>query len=362
LFTDDYYMRKALALAERGRGDTSPNPLVGALVVDNAGVIVGRGAHLRAGGPHAEVLALTDAGPRARGATLYCTLEPCSHTGKTGPCAPLVTAASIRRAVIAMEDPNPLVNGAGLRHLHARGVEVTVGVLAAEAARQNEAFLTAIRRRRPFGILKAALSLDGCVAAAAGVRTMLTGAAANRIIHRQRAEVDAIGVGVGTVLADDPLLTPRGAYRSRPLTRVIFDRRLRTPPSARIFSSRPDGPILVVATARGVASEPDRVAALGRAGAGIVAVEDDSLQSAMNALYRRGVASIVLEGGPRLHQAALEAGIVDLIHLYVAPRRLESGAVPWMPPHRFAIGTLGSRAAAWFGDDLRVEGHVHRAD
>ena len=221
-------MRKALALAERGRGTTSPNPMVGALVVDDEGVIVGRGAHLVAGGPHAEVIALGDAGPRARGATLYCTLEPCSHTGRTGPCAPLVGNAGLRRAVIAIEDPNPLVHGAGLRHLRERGIETIVGVEEAAARRQNAVFLTNLARGRPHVTLKAAVSLDGRLGAP-GVRTRLTGPAANRRVHRQRAEVDALGVGSETILTDDPALTPRGAFRGRPLTRVIFDRRLRTP-------------------------------------------------------------------------------------------------------------------------------------
>src|SRR5262245_59425126 len=155
---DAFFMRKALALAERGRGTTSPNPLVGALVVDRNGVIVGRGAHRVAGGPHAEVIALEDAGPRARGATLYCTLEPCSHTGRTGPCAPLVAQAGVARAVIAIEDPNPLVNGRGLAHLRARGIVVTVGVERDRAEEQNAVFLTNVRKKRPYVILKAALS------------------------------------------------------------------------------------------------------------------------------------------------------------------------------------------------------------
>ena len=214
-------MRKALALAERGRGGTSPNPMVGALVVSDEGVIVGRGAHRVAGGPHAEAIALEDAGDRARGATLYCTLEPCSHTGRTGPCAPLVSRAGIRRAVVAIADPNPLVDGRGLRHLRESGIETTVGVEAAAAARQNAVFLTNIRLRRPHVTLKAAVSLDGRLGAP-GVRTRLTGPAADRRVHRQRAEVDAIGVGSETVLVDDPLLTARGAYRGRPLTRVDF--------------------------------------------------------------------------------------------------------------------------------------------
>src|SRR6187551_1460753 len=163
MLDDARYMSKALALAERGRGHTSPNPMVGALVVTDDGVIVGRGAHQVAGGPHAEVFALRDAGELARGATLYCTLEPCSHTGRTGPCAPLVAAAGIRRAVVALEDPNPRVNGAGLQFLRDRGIEVVVGVEREAAARQNAVFLVNMRRRRAHVTMKAAVSLDGFV-------------------------------------------------------------------------------------------------------------------------------------------------------------------------------------------------------
>ena len=173
-------MARALAVAERGRGTTSPNPIVGALIVDDEGVVVGRGAHLVAGGPHAEVLALADAGERARGATLYCTLEPCSHTGRTGPCAPKVVAAGIRRAVIAMGDPNPLVSGRGIELLRSHGIEVTVGILEADARRQNAPFLTRMGRGRPHVTMKVALSADGKVALAGGHSTRLTGDVANR--------------------------------------------------------------------------------------------------------------------------------------------------------------------------------------
>ena len=212
-------MRKALQLAERGRGRTSPNPMVGALVVDDDGVIVGRGAHEYAGGPHAEALALCDAGLRARGATLYCTLEPCNHVGRTGPCTRLVADAAISRVVIAADDPNPVAAG-GSAFLRSRGIDVTTGVLAAEALRLNAPFVTWIATGRPFVTMKIAISLDGRIAAGRGERTALTGAAANRRVHLERAEVDAIAVGAGTIAADDPLLTARGAYRSLPFTRV----------------------------------------------------------------------------------------------------------------------------------------------
>ncbi len=271
VYSDDFYMALALALAERGRGRTSPNPLVGAVVVDREGVVVGRGAHEIAGGPHAEVYALEDAGARARGATLYCTLEPCSHTGRTGPCAPLVVEAGIVRAVVAIEDPNPRVSGAGFGYLRARGVDVRGGVGSDAAERLNAPFLSVMRRGRPFVTVKVALSRDGCIAAEPGVRTALTGPSANRYIHRERAEVDALAVGSGTLLADDPQLTARGAFRYRPLTRVVFDSRLRTPPTAKLLSTRRAGPVIIMSTPStaerqpGSGARPDRCRCADRA-------------------------------------------------------------------------------------------------
>lgn len=354
---DAPFMRKALALAERGRGRTSPNPMVGALVVDAEGVIVGRGAHEIAGGPHAEVIALADAGTRARGATLYCTLEPCSHTGRTGPCAPLVSASGIRRAVIALEDPNPLVHGAGLRHLRDRGIEVVLGVEREAAARQNAAFLTAITRGRPHVTLKAALSIDGRLGAP-GAAMRLTGPAANRRVHRQRAEVDALAVGSGTIVADDPLLTPRGAYRERPLTRIVFDRRLRTPPSARVLSTLDAGPVIIVSSARAMAAAAGRASDLEAAGARILAPSDDDLPSALRALEAEGVTSLVLEGGAILHRAAIDAAVVDAVHLYITPRFVGPAGVEWIGERRLAWDALRDRCATWLGDDLLVESVV----
>jgi diaminohydroxyphosphoribosylaminopyrimidine deaminase/5-amino-6-(5-phosphoribosylamino)uracil reductase len=356
---DAFFMRKAIALAERGRGTTSPNPLVGALVVDRDGIIVGRGAHRVAGGPHAEVIALENAGARARGATLYCTLEPCSHTGRTGPCAPLVTAAGVARAVIAIEDPNPLVNGRGLAHLRERGVDVTVGVERERAAEQNAVFLTNVRKKRPYVILKAALSADGKLSAAPGVRTYLTNAAANRRIHRQRAEVDAIAVGSGTVLADDPLLTARCAYRNRSLTRIVFDRRLRTPPTARLLSTLAAGPVIIVSTNVSCADKTADAEALAAAGARVLAVPEPGLAGALTALYEAGVTSIVLEGGAALHRAALDEHVVDAVNLYIAPRLLGPAAVDWIGAGHLAWDTLQKRQATWLDDVVLVEAYVH---
>jgi diaminohydroxyphosphoribosylaminopyrimidine deaminase / 5-amino-6-(5-phosphoribosylamino)uracil reductase len=304
---DAFFMRKALRLAERGRGRTSPNPMVGALVVDADGVIVGRGAHEFAGGPHAEVVALRDAGPRARGATLYCTLEPCNHVGRTGPCAPLVAEAGVSRVVIATEDPNPVATG-GSRFLRDRGIEVISGVLADAARGLNAAFLTRIRLRRPLVTMKIAISMDGRIAQGSGVRTALTGAAANRLVHFERAEVDAIAVGAGTVLTDDPLLTARGAYRSLPFTRVLYDRKLAVPPSSRVFSTLAAGPVIIVSTARAIEDRPGQAAALRAAGAELLLTgNDDEIRDSMAALAGRGISSIVVEGGARLHQAFWQA-------------------------------------------------------
>lgn len=355
---DVHFMRKALALAERGRGRTSPNPMVGALVVDADGVIVGRGAHEVAGGPHAEIVALEAAGARARGATLYCTLEPCCHSGRTGPCAPAVVQAGIRRAVIAVQDPNPLVQGGGLAYLREHGVAVTVGVEQAAAVRQNAVFLTTMRLDRPHVILKAAVSIDGRLAAAPGARTALTGAAANRRVHRQRAEIDALGIGSGTLLVDDPRLTPRGAYRGRPLTRVVFDRRLRTPPSARLLSTLAAGPVIIVSTERSCAEAPDRARGLRGAGARILAMPAVDLGTALRALREAGVTSLLLEGGAALHRAALDAGVADEVHVYITPKALGHGGVEWMGEGRLAWDALYDRRAVWLGEDVLVEGLV----
>ena len=363
MLTDTDYMARAFALSERGRGRTSPNPMVGAVVVDRDGVIVGSGAHEYAGGPHAEVHALGAAGARAAGATLYCTLEPCSHTGRTRPCAPLVADAGITRAVIALEDPNPLVAGGGIAHLRARGIEVIVGPLADEVRRLNGPFLTLMRSHRPFVTMKVALSLDGRVAAAPGARTPLTGAAANRLIHRERAEVDAIAVGSGTMLSDDPRLTPRGAFRLRPLVRVIFDSRLRTPPAARVLSTLAAGPVIIVTTRAAFAAAPDRVAALAGAGAQIETVSGASpLVEALDRLATLGVSSLVVEGGPVLHRSFWDARLIDRVQAFIAPKSLGPGAVAWLPFPVFSGGALVNVDARPVGEDVLIEAYVHRID
>ncbi len=360
---DRQYMARALTLAERGRGTTSPNPMVGAVVVDDEGVVVGRGSHEFAGGPHAEIHALRDAGDRAKGATLYGTLEPCSHTGRTGPCAPRVVEAGIRRAVIAIEDPNPLVAGRGIAHLEQHGVEVTVGVGRNEAAALNRAFFTVIEKRRPFVTMKIALSLDGCVASQPGTRTNLTGEAANRRVHFERAEVDAIGVGSGTILADDPLLTARGVYRRRPLVRVVFDGRLRTPPDANVLSTLDHGPVIIVTSSIAVARAHQAAERLRAAGALLQVHDTDQdgwlpLAPALERLVSDGVGSIVLEGGPILHRSAWDEGVVDRVEMIVTPHTVGPAGVPWMPYDSFRASDLVEVTTEQVGADILITGLV----
>jgi diaminohydroxyphosphoribosylaminopyrimidine deaminase/5-amino-6-(5-phosphoribosylamino)uracil reductase len=356
------YMARALMLAERGRGRTSPNPMVGAVIVDDEGVVVGRGSHEFAGGPHAEIYALAEAGDRARGATLYCTLEPCSHTGRTGPCAPRLVEAGLRRVVVAVEDPNPRVAGAGLEYLRAHGVDVSVGPLREEAERLNLPFFTLMRSGRPFVTMKAALSLDACVAARPGARTALTGAASAAVIHRERAEVDAIAVGSETVLVDDPMLTARSSYRHRPLVRVVFDRRLRTPARARLFSTLAEGPVIIMTASE--MSDVDRAQALTNAGASLQFIEngDEFLPFALQRLGELGVTSLIVEGGPTLHDAFWRAGLVDRVELFVSPHAVGPGGVAWIQMDDGGLAGLKDFSARPIGDDVLIEGYVHRVD
>jgi len=350
-------MRRALEHARRGLGRTTPNPVVGACVVSDDGVVVGQGSHERAGEPHAEVVALEEAGSLARGATLYCTLEPCVHVGRTGPCTERVIAAGIRRVVAAMEDPDPRVQGRGFAALRARGIEVSTGVEHAVAIRLNQPFLTTTREGRPFVILKAAISLDGGIAASPGERTTLTSGPALRHAQYVRAWVDAVAVGSETVLVDDPLLTVREIYRERPLTRVVFDRRLRVPPTARLLTTLAAGPVIILTSpGRAESGEAD---ALRRAGAAVTAV-GPSLGDALASLPALAVQSLVLEGGARVHRAAWDARLVDYVQLYAAPVLLGAEGVPLLEGQRFSAAALLERRVAQLGPDVVIEGYVHR--
>jgi diaminohydroxyphosphoribosylaminopyrimidine deaminase/5-amino-6-(5-phosphoribosylamino)uracil reductase len=352
-------MRRALEHARRGLGRTSPNPVVGACIVTDEGVVVGDGAHERAGEPHAEVFALEEAGPRARGATLYCTLEPCSHTGRTGPCTERIITAGIKRVVAAIEDPDPRVSGRGFRALREHGVVVATGLEREQAIRLNQPYLKTMREGRPFVILKAATSLDGRIAAAAGTRTQLTSIAATRHAHHQRAQVDALAIGSGTLLVDDPLLTARHVYRERPLARVIFDRRLRTPSTARVFSTLAAGPVIILTSPEAKRLLSEHTDALERAGATVEAV-DATMTAAFAALAHHGIQSVLLEGGIGVHRAAWDEELVDYVQLYVAPVTLGRDAPPVAAGPMSAIASLVDQKVHVLGPDVLIEGYVHR--
>ena len=325
-------MRRALALAERGRGRTRPNPIVGAVVV-RAGRIVGEGWHTAAGRPHAEVVALGRAGTRARGATLYVTLEPCAHTGRTPPCVDAILAAGIRRCVVAMRDPNVIVNGRGLRRLRAAGVRVELGVCGPEARAALAGYRLAHGSRRPRAVWKLGVTLDGRIADARGRSRWITGPVARRAAHRMRAVADAIVIGAGTARADDPRLTVRGGARGggarlEPL-RVVCDTRLELPGSLRLFGPLARG--TVVACSRGAKAARRR--ALEARGVEVWPLARDRHGVSPRALARRLVAAgchdVLLECGPRLGASWLAAGLVDELALFLAPSLLGHGALAW---------------------------------
>jgi len=312
-------MREALALARRGAGTASPNPMVGA-VVAAAGRVVGRGFHPRPGEPHAEIFALREAGAQARGATLYTTLEPCAHTGRTGPCADAIIAAGVRRVVAAMIDPDAQVRGTGITRLRAAGIETAVGAGEADARRLNEAYIMHRTAGRPFVTAKWAMTLDGRIATRTGESRWISGPASRAHAHRLRAVSDAVLVGVGTVLRDDPALTarPEGGAPAQP-RRVILDSRLRTPSGARVLAA--DGVPVIVATT--TASAPDARRAFAARGIEVLVCDGPDervdLLQLLRELAQRGVLSVLVEGGATVHGGFFDAGLIDKAVAYVAP-------------------------------------------
>ncbi|MBW3604983.1 MAG: bifunctional diaminohydroxyphosphoribosylaminopyrimidine deaminase/5-amino-6-(5-phosphoribosylamino)uracil reductase RibD [Actinobacteria bacterium] len=317
-------MRRALELAERGRATVSPNPMVGCVIMAD-GDVVGEGWHHVAGGPHAEVVALRAAGAQARGATVYVTLEPCTHTGRTPPCVDALISAAVGRVVIATTDPNPAAAG-GADALRGAGMAVDVGLLRDEAMAQNAMFLHGVRTRRPFVWCKGAVSLDGRVTAADGTSRWLTSAPARRHAHELRGQVDAMVVGSGTVLADDPQLTVRldGWTGSQPL-RVVLDGRARTPVTAHVFD-RDAASLLLVA--------PDAHADVAReAGIDVAEIKTDARghldpAAVLDELWHRGVRSVLVEGGPTVLSSFVDAGLFDRLLVYVAPLLLGDVGTP----------------------------------
>jgi diaminohydroxyphosphoribosylaminopyrimidine deaminase/5-amino-6-(5-phosphoribosylamino)uracil reductase len=271
-----------------------------------------------------------------------------------------VIAAGITRVVAAMEDPFPLVRGRGFATLRAHGITVDVGVEYDAAVRLNQPYLNALRTGRPFVTLKAATSLDGRIAEAPGRRTALTSLPALRHAHCVRAQVDAVAVGSGTVLVDDPLLTVREVYRERPLTRVVFDRRLRVTPAARLFATPAQGPVVVLTSTAALHAAPERAAALREAGATVIGVGHDTVGAGLDVLASLGIQSVVLEGGAELHAAAWDEGVVDAVQLYVAPVTLGPEGIPLLDGRDFSSTALLERRVDLLGPDVLIEGYVHR--
>lgn len=338
---DDLHLQRALRLAEGGWGRVHPNPLVGAVVV-RGGMVVGEGFHAEYGGPHAEVVALEGAGPAARGATLYVTLEPCAHHGKTPPCTEAILEAGLARVVFGANDPTAAAGGAD--RLRRAGVAVEGPAAEAAVRRQNAAFFHAAAGGLPWLALKYALSLDARLAARAGEATPISGASAREEVHRLRAGFDAILVGSGTVRVDDPLLTVRGPVAPRrPPIRVVVDRRASLPPGARLLASAEQAPVWVFVSKEAYAA---RHGALESAGARVLAAPEAAggldLESVLTTLRREGVASVLCEGGGRLGAALLAADRVERLYLFLAPLLLGEQGVPAFPG-RFPSGASWER-------------------
>jgi diaminohydroxyphosphoribosylaminopyrimidine deaminase/5-amino-6-(5-phosphoribosylamino)uracil reductase len=348
-------MSRALQLAALGRGHTSPNPMVGAVVLDAGGALVGEGFHARAGEPHAEIGALRQAGDRARGGTLLVTLEPCCHQGRTPPCTAAVLAAGVARVVVAMRDPDPRVAGEGTAQLRRAGLEVIEGVREAEARRLNAAFCHRITSGRPLGILKWAMSLDGRTALTNGHSHWISGPEARDWVHRLRAECDAVIVGGGTVRADDPLLTSRGRRRPEPL-RVVLSRRLELPERAQLW----DQEVAATLVVHGPDAGPERCHALDALGLDRLELPRCEPLPLLEQLARRGCNQVLWECGPELAAAALRQAGVQRLAAVLAPKLL--GGTPARTP----LGDLGlldvNAAASWreaalgrLGPDLVIE-------
>jgi diaminohydroxyphosphoribosylaminopyrimidine deaminase/5-amino-6-(5-phosphoribosylamino)uracil reductase len=365
---DVRWMKRALELARRGESLAGPNPMVGAVLV-KGGRAVGEGFHVYDRVKHAEVVALERAGRAARGATLYVNLEPCSHTGRTGPCAGALIAAGVRRVVAGMTDPNPQVAGRGLARLRRAGVEVAVGVLEAEARQLNAAFAKWIRSGRPLVTLKSALTLDWRIAPPPERRNARTrwisSRESRREVQRMRHAADAVLTGIGTVLADDPLLTDRsGLPRRRRLLRAVLDSRLRLPLESRLVRSAAGD--VVIFTREELDSR--RAAALRRAGVDVVRVVSPAaergadLRAALGELGRLEVQHVLLEAGPRVNAAALGAGAVDRVALFVSKKFLGAGATPFAagPQNgRELLPSLTRVSISECGPDALVEGELH---
>jgi diaminohydroxyphosphoribosylaminopyrimidine deaminase/5-amino-6-(5-phosphoribosylamino)uracil reductase len=360
---EERWMKRAIRLAEKGRGRTSPNPMVGAVLVKD-GKVVGEGYHTKAGEAHAEILALREAGGRAIGSTLYLNLEPCTHYGKTPPCAPEVIEAGVKRILIGMEDPNPLVKGRGIETLKRAGLEVHVGILEKECRKLNEAFCKYILRKEPFVILKVAATFDGKIATRRGDSKWISNEASRRIVHRFRDQVDGIVVGIGTILKDDPLLTAR-IKKGRDPFRIILDSRLRIPEEAKVIENSPSKTIIATTEV----APRDKAERLEKKGVRILVLDSKqgrvNLRSCLSRLGEMGMMSLMVEGGSQVNGSFLDEGLVDRLLLFLSPKLIGDSK---------AIGIFGGNGVETLreaiplkdlkikkiGEDILIEGYVEK--
>ncbi len=357
-------MALALKKAAKGLGRTHPNPVVGAVVARGDRVLA-VGHHRKAGGPHAEVVALRRAGAQARGADLYVTLEPCNHQGRTPPCTDAVVAAGVARVFVGTIDPNPLVSGRGVRRLRAAGIEVHTGVLGDACQAANEMWFKFITRKLPWVVLKAAVTLDGKLASRSGDSRWVSSPRSRALAHMLRDELDAVLIGIGTALADDPRLTARGPGQRDPV-RVVVDSTARLPPDARLLRQPSEAPTLVACTLRAPAA---RLKALERAGAEIVRCRSRGrrvdLEDLLKRLAGRGLTSVLVEGGAAIHGSFLERSLWDELYLFVAPKLAGGDAPSWAGfsgPRRMAAALpLDLRMVERVGPDLLLCGRPARA-
>ena len=358
--TDTTWMRRAIRLAERGRGLASPNPPVGAVIV-REGKAISQGFHRGPGTAHAEIEAIREAGDATRGATLYVTLEPCTHQGRTPPCAPEVIAAGFARVVIGTTDPNPLVDGRGEVALQQAGIEVESGVLHAESERLIQSFSKFIRTGRPFVTAKIAVSLDGRAAAADGSSQWITGPTARRDAHRMRASADAVLVGVGTVLHDDPQLTVRlRGYRGRQPLRIVLDSSCRTPVDAAILGD--EAPTLIVVTDKATREVEETLRSRGVEVLRLPARDGRvDLNAVLETLGHRGVTDLLIEGGPTVIGDVVERSLADRYVFYVAPKLLGSGGpgavAALVAPTISDARELRVESVRHIGADLKIEAY-----
>ena len=364
---DERFMWMALDLARQGRGLTNPNPMVGVVVVKD-GEVVGTGYHKVAGGHHAEVVALEKAGEKAVGATLYTNLEPCCHTGKTPPCVEAIINSGVSRVVVAMTDPNPVVNGKGISYLTERGIKVKVGILQEKAEQLNEIFVKYITTKEPFVIVKAAMSMDGKIATRTGKSRWITGEKSRQTTHRLRSRADGIMVGIKTVLEDDPALTTRleDESENRDPIRIIVDSKARLPLNARVINVDSRVPVIVAVTENAPA---EKCEALRDKGIEVLALPSENQRVSLKALVKelgaREMSCLLVEGGGILNYSLLEEGLVDKLYLFIAPILCGGDTAPTP----FGGEGIDDLKDAWnvsnvqlkqYGDDMLLIGYPHK--